>query len=173
MHPRLFFRRAVLPVLALVGALLPAVAPAQDAAVERGRYLVNLGGCLDCHTAGYFFGKPDMSRFLAGSDVGFLIPDLGVFVGPNLTPDPETGLGKWSVEEIVAAIQTGTRPDGRVLAPIMPWRNLANLTPEDARAIALFLKSLPPIRNQVPGPFGPSEPATVFVMKIVPPQAAR
>ena len=58
-----------------------------------GKYLVTISGCNDCHTPGYFFGKPDMSRFLGGSDVGFEIPGLGVFVGPNITPDRETGIG--------------------------------------------------------------------------------
>ncbi len=64
-----------------------------DPRVERGRYLAEIGGCLDCHTPGYFFGKPDMARYLGGSEVGFEIPGLGVFVGSNLTPDKETGLG--------------------------------------------------------------------------------
>jgi hypothetical protein len=92
-----------------------------------------------------------------------------VFHGPNLTPDQETSLGKWSAGEIVTAITTGQRPDGRILAPIMPWHAFANLTPQDARAIAAYLKSLPPVKNQVPGPFGPNEKPTSFVMKIVPP----
>lgn len=89
---------------------------AQDAQIGRGKYLVTLGGCNDCHTPGYFFGKPDMARFLGGSEVGFEVPDLGVFHGPNLTPDQETGLGQWSTEEIAAAITTGQRPDGRILS---------------------------------------------------------
>jgi hypothetical protein len=88
----------------------------------------------------------------------------------TLTPDPETGLGNWTPEQTVAALQSGKRPDGRVLAPIMPWKALANLTKDDATAIALFLKSLPPVRNKVPGPFGAGETPTSFVMKIVPPQ---
>jgi len=49
-------------------------------AVARGKYLVTFGSCTDCHTPGSFFGKPDMTRFLGGSDVGFAIPGLGVFV---------------------------------------------------------------------------------------------
>ncbi len=114
-----------------------------------------------------------MARFLGGSEVGFEIPGLGVFHGSNLTPDKETGLGGWTKAEIVAAIQTGHRPDGRVLAPIMPWRAFASLTKEDANAIAAFLQSLPPVKNKVPGPFGPSEKPSSFVMKIVPPEEAK
>jgi mono/diheme cytochrome c family protein/uncharacterized protein YjiS (DUF1127 family) len=145
---------------------------AQDAQIKRGKYLVTFGGCNDCHTPGYFFGKPDMARFLGGSEVGFEIPGLGVFHGPNLTPDQETGLGTWSTEQIVTAITTGKRPDGRMLSPIMPWHAFANLTAQDSRAIAAFLKSLPPVRNKVPGPFGPGENPTSFVMKVLPPEAA-
>ena len=80
---------------------------AQNAEIKRGQYLVTFGGCNDCHTPGHFFGKPDKARILGGSEVGFEIPNLGTFYGPNLTPDPETGLGKWSAEEIVKAIKTG------------------------------------------------------------------
>jgi mono/diheme cytochrome c family protein len=153
----------------LTFAVLSRAVLAQDSQTGRGKYLVALAGCNDCHTPGYFFGKPDMTRFLGGSEVGFEIPDRGVFHSPNLTPDQETGLGKWSAGEIVTAITTGQRPDGRILAPIMPWHAFANLTPQDARAIAAYLKSLPPVKNQVPGPFGPNEKPTSFVMKIVPP----
>jgi mono/diheme cytochrome c family protein len=137
--------------------------------VARGKYLVAVIGCGDCHTAGYFFGKPDMPHALGGSDVGFEIPQLGVFVAPNLTSDAETGLGDWTKEQIVAALQTGKRPDGRELAPIMPWQDLANLTHDDAMAIAAYLKSLPPIKNKVAGPFGAGVRPTVPVMKIVAP----
>jgi mono/diheme cytochrome c family protein len=137
--------------------------------LERGRYLVTLGGCTDCHTPGHFLGKPDTARELGGSEVGFEIPGLGVFYGPNLTPDKETGLGTWSESDIVKAIQTGVRPDGRGLVPIMPWPAFAKLTRPDAEAIAAYLKSLSAVRNQVPGPFGPSQTPTSFVMRIVPP----
>ena len=97
--------------------------------MERGKYLVSIAGCNDCHTPGYFLGKPDMARFLGGSEVGFEIPGLGVFHGPNLTPDKETGLGAWTDAQIATALTTGARPDGRMLAPIMPWHAFANLTP--------------------------------------------
>jgi mono/diheme cytochrome c family protein len=145
---------------------------ASDARIARGKYLVELGGCEHCHTPGYLLGKPDAARRLGGSDVGFEMPGLGTFVGPNLTPDKETGLGNWSSEEIVTAIRTGVIPDGRMLAPIMPWPSFASLTHADATAIAVYLKSLPAVKHQAPGPFGPNQRATTFVMKIVPPEAA-
>ena len=104
-----------------------AAVAADPAAIERGKYLVTIAGCNDCHTPGYFLGKPDMARYLGGSDVGFEMPGLGVFVGPNLTPDKETGLGGWTDAQIVAALQKGVRPDGRMLAPIMPWHAFASL----------------------------------------------
>jgi mono/diheme cytochrome c family protein len=153
--------------LALI-ALASLAARADEAPVERGKYLVSIAGCNDCHTPGYFFGKPDMARYLGGSDVGFQMPGLGVFYAPNLTPDKETGLGGWTAEEIRTALQTGVRPDGRLLAPIMPWHAFANLTPEDVAAVVAFLQSLPPVKNKVPGPFGVGETPTSFVMMIVP-----
>jgi mono/diheme cytochrome c family protein len=158
--------------LVLTLVVPPSAAAGKNAVVERGRYLVGFGGCNDCHTPGYFFGKPDMGRFLGGSEVGFEIPGLGVFHGPNLTPDKETGLGGWSADEIAKAITKGERPDGRVLAPIMPWHAFAGLTRQDVNAIVAFLKSLPAVSNKVPGPFGPSEKPSSFVMKIVAPEPA-
>jgi mono/diheme cytochrome c family protein len=138
-----------------------------NAQIQRGKYLVDLAGCSDCHTPGSFFGKRDLARLLAGSEVGFAIPGLGVFAGPNLTPDKETGLGNWTGKEIVAAIKTGIRPDGRKLAPIMPYEDFARLTTEDALAIAAYLRSLPPIKNKVAGPFGPNDKVSVFVMPVL------
>ena len=159
-------------ILAALAALcLPAAASqaADPAAVARGKYLVNLAGCNDCHTPGYFLGKPDMARFLGGSEVGFELPGLGVFYGPNLTPDKETGLGGWTDSQVATAITTGARPDNRMLAPIMPYHAFANLTKQDVDGIVAFLRSIPPVSNKVPGPFGPTQTPTSFVMKIVPP----
>jgi mono/diheme cytochrome c family protein len=150
---------------------VPAPAKSDDETqVKRGEYLVAIGGCNDCHTPGALLGKPDMAHRLSGSEVGFLIPGLGTFHGRNLTPDKETGLGTWTSAQIVTAIRTGMRPDGRQLAPIMPYESLAVLTDQDAYAIAAYLKSLPPVNNKVPGPFGPNEKPTAFVMSITPPQ---
>jgi mono/diheme cytochrome c family protein len=165
--PRLALACALGAVLS-VSSIAAASAQNNKQQLDRGKYLVTLASCTDCHTPGYFFGKPDNARFLGGSEVGFEIPGLGVFHGPNLTPDNDTGLGKWTNAQIVAALKTGKRPDGRELAPAMPWRAFAEMTDADATAIAVYLKSLPPLSNKVPGPFGPNDKPTEFVMKVVP-----
>ncbi len=141
---------------------------ATDAEVARGKYLVEIGGCSDCHTPGHFLGHDDTTRYLGGSDVGFAIPGRGVFVGPNLTPDKATGLGGWTAQQIVAALTAGVRPGGRVLAPVMPWRAFSRLTAADALAIAAYLQALPPVVHRVPGPFGPGATPGVLVMTVLP-----
>jgi mono/diheme cytochrome c family protein len=139
-----------------------------ESTIDRGKYLVTFGGCNDCHTPGYFFGKPDMAKYLGGSEVAFEIPGLGAFAGSNITPDKETGIGNWTVEQIITALQQGQRPDGRALAPIMPYHAFAYLSKDDALAIAAFLQSIPPVKNAVAGPFAPGEKVTTFVMRILP-----
>jgi len=156
----------------LAGVMLGALggnANATDWQAARGKYLLSIIPCTDCHTPGTFLGKPDMSRYLGGSEVGFEVPGLGVFYGPNLTPDKETGLGNWTKDQIATAIRTGKRPDGRILAPPMPVATFKNLTQADALAIAAYLKTLPPIKNKVPGPFGPTQKPTSFVYQVLPP----
>jgi len=69
----------------------------------------------------------------------------------------------------VTALQQGQRPDGRTLAPIMPYHAFSYLTKEDASAIAAFLQSIPPVKNQVPGPFKPGDKITIFTFRILPP----
>jgi mono/diheme cytochrome c family protein len=136
--------------------------------VERGLYLVTITGCNDCHTPGGLLGNPDKTRLLAGSDVGFGDPSSGVWIGPNLTPDNETGLGKWTSDQIVTALTRGELPDGRVLSAIMPWPALSQLKHDDALAIVAYLKSLPAVKNQVPGPYGAGETPAVPVSVILP-----
>jgi len=158
---------------ALAALCMPLAAQAADpAAVARGKYLVTIASCHDCHTPGYFLGKPDMARYLGGSDVGFELPGLGTFLGPNLTPDKATGLGNWTDAQIVAAIQTGATPSGRMLAPIMPYHAFANFTPQDVQAIVAFLRTIPPVQHKVEGPFGPSQTPNVYIMRIIPPPNA-
>ena len=127
--------------------------------LPRGEYLATIMDCGGCHTGGVLAGQPDPKLHLAGSDIGFGVPGLGVFYPPNLTPDRETGLGSWSEADIVRAVRQGVRPDGRELAPVMPWRNYAALTDEDARALARHLKGLAPVRNATPQITGVSETA--------------
>src|SRR5260370_4980068 len=146
-------------------------APASGSHVARGKYLVEFGSCRDCHTPGHFTGKDDESRKLGGGDVGFLVPGLGIFQGPNLTPDKETGLGNWTREQIVTAITTGVLPDRRILSTIMPWQNFAALTKSDAEAIAIYLKILPPVHNKVGGPSRQSEKVPIPIMKLEAPAA--
>ena len=145
---------------------MPALA--DQAQIDRGKYLTVLSGCSDCHTPGALLGTPDMKRVMGGSDVGFGIPGLGIFVGPNLTPDKETGLGAWTDAEIIAAMTTGTRPDGRILTGVMPFEALSHLTPADAQAIVAYLRSLPPVKNAVPGPLGPNEKPKFSISVVVP-----
>ena len=155
-----------LVMASIVGAASAVLAA--DPQVERGKYLVTITGCNDCHTPGALLGKPDFSRTLGGSDVGFGVPGVGTFVGQNLTPDKDTGLGNWTAEQIVAAITKGERPDGRKLFPVMPWPALASLTADDVQAIVAYLKSLPPVKNAVPGPFGPKDVPSTFVSVVIP-----
>ncbi len=150
--------------------LVSAIASARaQTPVERGHYLSVLAGCGDCHTPGGMLGTPDAKRIFGGSDVGFGDPASGVWVGGNLTPDKDTGLGNWTTDQIVAALTKGERPDGRKLSEIMPWPALSHLTPDDARALAAYLQSLPPVRDAVPGPFKAGETPTVpYVSAVIP-----
>ena len=143
-------------------------ASADNAQVVRGRYLVTIAGCSDCHTPGALLGAPDMKRYLGGSDVGFAIPGAGVFVGQNLTPDKETGLGKWTDGQIIAAFRTGKTHEGRELSAVMPYPALSHLSDTDAEAIVAFLKSLPSVSNEVKN-FGPNDKVTVSVSAVLPP----
>jgi mono/diheme cytochrome c family protein len=140
-----------------------------DSQIDRGKYLVVLAGCNDCHTPGFFLGKPDMARYLGGSDVGFEIPGLGVFNGRNITPDKETGIGGWTDEQIATAITTGKRPDGRQLAPIMNYASFTYMTKEDVAAVVAYLRSVPPVHNEVPGPYKPGEKVSIFTFRVLPP----
>jgi mono/diheme cytochrome c family protein len=162
--------KGVVVGLSLLGVAFAMASPAvaQDR-IERGAYLAAVMDCSGCHTTGALLGKPDPQRHLAGSEVGFHIPQLGIFYPPNLTPDPETGLGKWSEADIIKAVRTGERPDGRVLAPVMPYRSYSRLSDADAQDLAAYLKSLKPIRHQAPAMVGATEEATAPYLTVVMP----
>ncbi len=137
--------------------------------VVRGRYLVTIMSCNDCHTPGYFYGAPDTMRRLSGSDVGWVGP-WGVVHARNLTPDTTTGIGKWTKEEIVTALRTGHTPDGAQLAPIMPWANYGSILDQgDAMAIAAYLKSLPPVVHKILDRIPPGAKMTGALIQFPPP----
>jgi mono/diheme cytochrome c family protein len=140
------------------------------ATAERGAYLATVIGCHDCHTPGAIYGAPDFQRALSGSEVGWSGP-WGTSYARNLTPDPETGIGTWSEDDIVRALQSGTRPDGSTLRPPMPWPSLAHLTPRDARSIAKYLKSLVPVSHRVPDALPPGRKPAGPALILPPPPA--
>ena len=116
---------------------------------ERGKYLVTtIGACGVCHTPRDAAGKPIASMALAGG-FEFDVAALGHIIPPNITPDPETGIGNWSEVEIITALREGKRPDGTIIGPPMPIRLFRQLSDRDAAAIAAYLHSLKPIRHTV------------------------
>lgn len=148
--------------------------------LERGKLLVTVGGCDDCHTPKNFGPKGpelNMSKRFSGHPEGTQLPqvdpnvldhwglmsyDLTAMVGPwgvsfgiNLTPDDETGIGTWQPEMFINAMKTGKHlgvADGRPILPPMPWQNLAQVPDEDLNAIFMYLKSLPAVKNKTPKP---------------------
>lgn len=168
---------ATLAIAALGAATLLAAVPARGAenkpsaaTLKRGEYLVHIMDCTGCHTPGALAGQPDPTRFLAGSTIGFLIPNVGIFYPPNLTPDEETGLGTWSRADIVKAVRTGERPDGRMLVPIMPYHSYGKLTDADAMALAAYLKSMKPINHRAPAMVGANGKAVAPYLTVQMPQ---
>jgi mono/diheme cytochrome c family protein len=158
-------------VAAVMAALLGAAAPASaETQVERGQYLAHIMDCGGCHNTGAFTPQPNLETPLAGSQIGFEIPGMGVFYPPNLTPDEETGLGKWSDAEIITAFTTGMRPDGRQLSPAMPWMSYGHINADDATALAAYLRSLKPVKHKVPGPFAAGEKPTAPYLTIIAPK---
>ncbi len=136
----------------------PPAAMTQAEKVARGEYLTWISACNDCHTPGTFYNAADMSRKLAGSELGWVGP-WGTSYARNLTPDMETGIGSWSEDDIVKALRTGQRADGSMLLPPMPWPMYGHMTDEDAYAVAAYLKSLPPVSHKVPDPKPPGTKA--------------
>jgi hypothetical protein len=171
---------AALVAMAVGGCARPAPAAAPVDQIARGRVLVSVGGCNDCHTpmkfdpelgmpipdmtrmlSGHPQGAPDPASTLAGHDLAIIGPTFTSFRLPfgivhpaNLTPDPATGLGAWTEEMFVRAVRTGRHMggSGRPILPPMPWQNLATQSDEDLKAIFAYLRSVPAIRNDVPAP---------------------
>ena len=199
-HHRVALLSALLPVAVVIAACdqapapaatPPAAAPAAAAApaqspVERGRVLVQVGGCNDCHTTkklGPNGPEPDMTKELAGHMEAIKITAhykptpgtpwtigttdtltawsgaWGTTFAANLTPDPTTGTkaGAWSEALFIKAMKTGKHiGNGRDILPPMPWQMYSKLSEEDLKAIWAYLQSLPPIQNEVPDPIPPA-----------------
>lgn len=122
------------------------VPPPPSETVAYGEYLFAQASCTDCHTPSDK-GKPIKEKFAAGG-MEFKLGDH-TLTAPNITPDPETGIGNWSDDEIKTALQYGKRPDGRMLSPIMPWQYYNGLDEKDADALVAYLRSLKPVRNPI------------------------
>jgi len=121
-----------------------------DAATNRGRYLALAAAhCGECHTPRTWTGGLDRTRWLAGSRDG---PEGEL--APNITPDEQTGIGDWSIPDLVWYLETGLKPDGDDTQGLMSEvirHGYANLPREDREAIAQYLKSVPAIENELKG----------------------
>ena len=106
-----------------------------------GHYLAQIGHCMLCHTPRDANGRIDASRLGAG---GVPVGDGGI-ITPNITPDPQFGIGAWTDQQIADALTKGVRPDGSHLAPPMPWPYLATVSDGDIEAIVAYLRTLKPI----------------------------
>jgi len=175
--------------LAAVGGALAAgnatgrkASPAGAASAQRGKYLVEILACGDCHTPkkmGPNGPEDDASRLLsghtgeapaaapAGADGPWIAHTTGqmtAWAGPwgvsfarNLTPDENTGIGSWSEETFVKALRTGRHMGvSRPILPPMPWPAYAKMTDEDLKAVYAYLRTIPPIHNPTPDPIAPA-----------------
>tara|TARA_R110002020_G_scaffold26514_6_gene85949 strand:+ start:3340 stop:4656 length:1317 start_codon:yes stop_codon:yes gene_type:complete len=107
----------------------------------QGEYAMRIADCAACHTA------PDGRQFAGGREIN---SPVGIIVSPNITPDDETGIGTWSLEDFRAALYDGVKPDGTHLYPAMPYENYRKLTEEDVRALYhYFMDEVEPIRNAI------------------------
>lgn len=105
--------------------------------VSRGAYLVKAGGCLGCHTA----DKKDAIPFAGGRA---LKSPFGTFYGPNITPDPQAGIGKWTEADFKQALRHGERPDGSNYFPAFPYTSFTKMTDADIHDLWTYLRTLPP-----------------------------
>lgn len=122
------------------------------ARLQRGEYLVrNVSGCLVCHSDldPSKEGLP-IKAGLAGAGRPFTAEDMPWLVAPNITPDAETGAGGWTDDMIARATREGIAHDGRALFPLMPYANLRTMSDEDLASVVSYLRSLPPVRHELP-----------------------
>lgn len=159
----------VLGVVSLGVGGVAASPSAQGDLVAQGKYLATVSGCVGCHTPlqpQFADAKNitpadrvtmslsardalDTSRLLAGGQT-FNLGPAGVLFTANLTPDPETGIGKWTDEELKTSIRTGASRAGRLQHAIMPYRTYNNMAESDINAIVAYLRSVPAVKNTLP-----------------------
>jgi hypothetical protein len=123
-----------------------------EARLARGKYIVEgLAACLHCHSE-HDFTQPNypILQHRKGAGWEMPIPELGKIYARNITSDPETGLGRWTDDEIARAIREGVSRDGTALFPVMPYLNFARMTDEDVASVVVYLRTLPPVRNALP-----------------------
>jgi mono/diheme cytochrome c family protein len=176
---------ATVAVMAPARAQAPSKATETTAEkIARGKYIVTTSGCNDCHTPWVMGPKgpePDMSRMLSGHPESEVLPPAPAAQGPwimtasatntawsgpwgvsytaNLTPDAETGLGKWTQRNFTETIRTGRHMGrGRTILPPMPIQMYKNFTDADMEAIFTYLQSIPAVKNRVPEPLPPAMP---------------
>lgn len=159
---------ALLAVLPLASSSTYAQGGANNAQVERGKYLVTITGCHDCHSPKVSEMNPDMTRALSGRPSTTPLPtptkaevhaslDLTAWTGPwgysvasNLTPDTATGIGtRYNETSFIAAMRSGKKPNGTPIMPPMPSVVYQNMTDDDLKAIFAYLRTMKPIRNAV------------------------
>jgi len=134
----------------VLGAALGSALAQGDA--KRGEYLAKAGGCIGCHTE----DKKDAVPFAGGRA---LKSPFGTFYGPNITPHPEAGIGRWTEADFVRAIRQGERPDGKNYFPAFPYTSFTKIVDRDLRDLWAYLRTLAPSpranqEHQMRFPFG-------------------
>lgn len=130
--------------LALAGLLFALSGLAQGDA-KRGEYLAKAGGCLGCHTVEAKDAKDKPVPYAGGRA---LKTPFGTFYGPNITPHPEAGIGRWSEADFIRALREGRRPDGAHYFPAFPYPSFTLITDADLRDLWAYLRSLPQSSRQ-------------------------
>ena len=133
---RYLLHLAALTLIATAAAAATTPPPAGDA--KRGQYLAQAGGCLGCHTE----DRKDAVPYAGGRA---LKTPFGTFYGPNLTPDPKTGLGNWKESDFVRAMRHGERPDGENYFPAFPYPSFTRISDADLADLWAYLRSLKPV----------------------------
>lgn len=133
-----------------------ALSPEQNKLIRRGEYLTKMGDCIACHT-NVTNGTPAFSGGLP------IATPFGTFYSPNITPDKETGIGKWTEADFIQAMKHGRDPQGRNYFPVFPYVYFANISEDDLRAMFAYFMSIPPVvQENKPLPFPFSVPGARY-----------